>query len=309
MRTAIRGAFAAIVLGATGASALAADLGYKAPPPPPPPPVFVDTFHPFQIRVGVAGAIPIDGTAKITDRGGPGATYLNALIPGAPPLTVLQTIGLSNGAGSTFGANTTISWSVIPKLEVSYFVTKNWALSTICCISNQHVQGTGVIAGASVINTKVFPPTLLLQYHFTNFGAFQPYVGIGVNYTTFWATRAGNATFPFFAPGNPGLGLPPGQYGFNTAYSASITPSWGVVGQVGANYMFNDKWGVYADVKYIMMEPNAHVWLVNHNSFNGAFGPLYVPVNLAVKINPIVAGVGVTYRFGGAAPAPVLAKY
>lgn len=280
MRDIVRGALAAFVMGTAGVSAQAADLG--AIKGPPPPPAFVETFHPFQVRLKVGSVIPTEGTATIYDRGGVGATYLGNQ-------TVLQAVGYSLGGGSVFGgASTSISWSVIPMLDVAYYFTKNWAIEAICCVSPHHVQGIGSLNGGSVIKTWAFPPSLMLQYHFTNFGAFQPYLGVGVNFTTFWGTRGGNQTFPFVSPAL-------GPTGFLTAYSASVTPSWGVVGQAGADYMFNDHWGVNVDVKYIMMEPNAHVWAMNR----GVAGALYVPLDLAVKVNPIVVSAGLTYRFGG----------
>ena len=128
----------------------------------------------------------------------------------------------------------------------------------------------------------------MLQYHFTNFGAFQPYLGVGVNFTAYWGTRAGNQTFPIALPALPGVPA------FLNATAATITPSWGVVGQAGADYMFNDHWGVNVDVKYIMMEPNAHVWATA--AIPGA--TFSAPLNLAVKVNPIVVSAGLTYRFG-----------
>lgn len=280
MRDFVRGAFAAIAMGAAAVSAQAADLGAIKGPPPPPP--IIDTFHPFQVRLKVGGVVPTDGTATIYDRGT--GTYLGNQ-------TVLQAVGYSVGAGSVFsGASTSISTSVIPMIDVAYFFTKNWAIEAICCVSPHHVTGVGPIQGASVIKTWVFPPSVMLQYHFTNFGAFQPYLGVGVNFTAYWGTRAGNQTFPFFLPNFPAVPS------FTTATAASITPSWGVVGQAGADYMFNDQWGVNVDVKYIMMEPNAHVWAVNTGT---PFGPLAVPLDLAVKVNPIVVSAGLTYRFGG----------
>jgi outer membrane protein W len=294
-----------------GASAQAADPGIS-----PPPPVFVDTFHRFQIRVGVAGAVPLgDGQTKIYDAGAFNPLLIG-LPPGNPGLIGLAT-GLSAGPGSLVpGATTNTSWSVIPKLEISYFVTKNWALSTICCLSHNTVTGTGVLAGSTLAKTFVFPPTLLLQYHFTNWGAFQPYIGVGVNYTTFWGTRAGNNNWNLFThPASfAAIGLPPvlSIPGFNsTFYSASISPSWGVVGQVGANYMFNDHWGVYADVKYIMMEPRARAWIASFSAqgLGPVLGVNFLPVKADVRINPLVVGAGLTYRFGGAAAAPVLAAY
>lgn len=297
MRNFVRGALAALTIGAAGAAAQAADLGaLKAPPPP--PPVMVDSYQPFQVRLKVGGVIPLDGTATIYDAG--------AIHPAG---LVTPLAGLGWGPGSVVaGASSSTSWSVIPMLDVAYYLNKNWAIEAICCVSPHHVQGTGTLAGSSIAHTWVFPPSLLLQYHFTNFGAFQPYLGVGVNFTAFWGTRAGNNDWWLgFMPGSPLAGLGGAT---STFYSASITPSWGVVGQAGFDYMLNEHWGVNLDVKYIMMEPNAHANVISFIP-NGAAGlnPVFIPVNAAVKINPLVVSAGLTYRFGGGAVAPVLAKY
>lgn len=298
MRNIVRGAIAALSMGAAGAVAQAADLGaLKAPPPPP---VMIDTYQPFQVRLKVGGVIPLDGTSSIYDAGAVHPAGLVGLLS-----------GLSAGPGSLVpGASTSISWSVIPMLDVAYYLNKNWAIEAICCVSHHHVQGTGVLAGASLANTWVFPPSLLLQYHFTNFGAFQPYLGVGVNFTTYWGTRAGNNNWALmFNPVSPlaGLGLPGANASF---YSANITDSWGVVGQAGFDYMLNEHWGVNLDVKYIMMEPNAHAKIIAFFPAAGAaLNPVFIPVNAAVKINPLVVSAGLTYRFGGGVVAPVLAKY
>ncbi|MGJ0508018.1 MAG: OmpW/AlkL family protein [Methylocystis sp.] len=303
MRDFVRGAVAAIGLGAAAVSAHAADLpSIKAPPPPPP---VIEPFHPFQVRLKVGGVIPTDGSAYITDRGN--GSYLSGATIAAVtgynyPVTALNALGYSAGPGTQFfGSSTNISSAVIPMIDVAYFLTKNWAIEAICCVTPHHVTGVGPIQGASVIKTWVFPPSLMLQYHFTNFGAFQPYLGVGVNFTAFWGTRAGNQTATFQAL-NPNIAAFGGGAlnPFNawaTATSASITPSWGVVGQAGVDYMFNDHWGVNVDVKYIMMEPNAHVWAVA-NTTPVNVGPVNVPLNLAVKINPVVISGGLTYRFG-----------
>jgi len=277
MRTVIRGAIAALAMGAAGFSANAADLpSYKSAPPAP---IFVDNYQPFQVRLKVGGVVPLDGTARIYDNTG----------------AVLPLVGLSAGPGSLVPyASTSISSAIIPMLDVAYYFNKNWAVEAICCISHHHIQGIGSLYGGDLGRTWVFPPSLLLQYHFTNFGAFQPYVGVGVNFTAYFGTRAGNNYWPFLTPA--------GVVGYNSFYSTTITPSWGVVGQIGADYMFNEHWGVNADVKYIMMEPNAHSWIANQGS---GLGTLYVPVNGAVKINPLVISAGLTYRFGGGLVKPL----
>jgi outer membrane immunogenic protein len=282
-------------------SALAGLPNTKAPPP------VIEPFHPFQVRLKVGGVIPTEGTAYITDRGTGDYTAGSGLIAAAThynmPVTALQALGWSSGPGSQWlGTNTRINSNVIPMLDVAYYLTKNWAIEAICCVSPHHVTGVGPIQGASVIKTWVFPPSLMLQYHFTNFGAFQPYIGVGVNYTAYWGTRPGNQTAVFPAM-NPninqllsGLTSSP-MLIWGTATSASITPSWGAVGQAGVDYMFNDRWGVNIDVKYIQMEPKAHVWLVA-NTTPVNVGPANVPVNLSVNVNPIVISGGLTYRFG-----------
>ncbi|QGM97064.1 OmpW/AlkL family protein [Methylocystis parvus] len=305
MRDFVRGAFAAFAMGAAAVSAQAADLpSIKAPPPPPP---VIEPFHPFQVRLKVGGVVPLDGTAKIYDAGAVNPVLAALGVPGG---SVGIATGLSAGAGSLVpGANTSISSSIVPMLDVAYFLTKNWAIEAICCVTPHHVQGTGVLAGSSLAHTWVFPPSVMLQYHFTNFGAFQPYLGVGVNFTAYWGTRAGNNSWSLgFVPGSTAanLGIPGANASF---YSASITPSWGVVGQAGADYMFNDQWGVNVDVKYIMMEPNAHANIIAFVPTAQVLNPVYVPVNASVKINPLVVSAGLTYRFGAGWNVPKLLPF
>ena len=290
MKHFVRGTVAAIAMGASALSASAADLATKKAPP-----VIEDDFHPFQVRALVSSVVPLAGTAQIWDRGNgslvPGAMAYNA---GVPNQTALQAVGYSLGAGSQFnGAGTTISWAVMPTVSLGYYLNKNWSVEAICCVTPHHVQGMGSINGGSVIKTWVFPPTLTLVYHFTNFGAFQPYIGAGVNFTAYWGTRAGNQPFQV---ATPQLGT--GAIATYTATGATITPSWGVAAQAGMDYMINKEWGWNLDAKWIMMQPNAHVYGNLQSNLGAPYNVMSVPLNLAVKINPIVVSTGLTYRFG-----------
>jgi len=298
MKTVIRGALAATFLSATCAAGLAADL--PAPPPPAAPPAFVDSYQPFQVRLKVGGVVPTAGAGTVYDFG--------AVYPGLPNG---GSIGLATGLSGGFntvipGASTSTSWSIIPELDVAYYINKNWAVEAICCVSPHHIQGTGTIQ-SEFAHTWVFPPTLLLQYHFTNFGAFQPYLGVGVNFTTYWGTRVNAQTWPLgIVPGSllAGLGAVNAQY-----YSATVTPSWGVAGQAGFDYMFNEHWGVNLDVKYIMMEPTVHSNLTAFSPAAPGLGALFIPVRVYLPIDPIIVSAGLTYRFGGGSAAPIVAKY
>jgi len=72
--------------------------------------------------------------------------------------------------------------------------------------------------------------------------------------------------------------------------------------------MFNDRWGVNVDVKYIMMEPHAKANILAFvpGPLAGVVNPVFVPVQAPVKVNPLVISAGLTYRFGGGLGLPSL---
>lgn len=262
-----------------GTAAMAADLPSRQAPPL--APVAIDTFQPFQIRVRASAIIP-DGRTTVYDRFG----------------TILPLVSLSAGAGSPiYGSGAKVSTTVIPELDLSYYFTKNIAVEAICCFSKHNVTGSGSLQGLNIGSTWVFPPTVLLQYHFTDFGAFQPYVGVGVNFTAYFGGKGGNQFQPFLTP----LGL----VGANAVTQLGVRSSWGVAGQVGFDYMINQNWGVNVDLKRILMQPTAYATVWN-TAVSPTLGP--IPVRARVNIDPWVASLGITYRFGGGS-APVVARY
>lgn len=243
MKNIVRGAFAAAAI-AAALPAVAADLPTAKGPAV--APTYMEAFDPFMIRIRGVAVIP-DGKGRVT----------------ADTLTGIPLTGV--------GVKATTSY--IPEVDVSYFFTKNIAVEAICCASFHHVKFDGV--AGNVGRTWVFPPTVMLQYHFTNFGAFKPYVGVGVNYTHFFDTKALGAAW---------------------GTKLKIQDSWGVAAQVGFDYMINRNWGVNVDVKRILMEPKFTASVPGTGFVAGK-----------AKIDPWLIGVGVTYRFGG--PSAVVAKY
>lgn len=149
----------------------------------------------------------------------------------------------------------------IPEFDISYFFTKNIAAELVLTWP-QDVNITYTSANANAGKVTALPPSLLVQYHFTELGAFKPYVGVGVNYTIF----SNRQNFP--ALGN----------GFTVDQS-----SVGFVGQLGMDYMFDKNWGVNVDLKYATMSTNV-------SQVGGAsIGKL--------TLNPFMPAVGVTYKF------------
>jgi len=158
------------------------------------------------------------------------------------------------------GADVSISTSVVPELDISYFFTKNIAVELVLGVTPHNVKGAGALAGARIGSAWLLPPTLMLQYHFTELGAFKPYVGVGVNYTVFFNEKA--------------------KGGFT---SFDLKDTFGFALQAGFDYMIDQHWGINFDVKKIFLEPKVKV---NAGLVTGK-----------VKIDPWLFGAGVTYKF------------
>ncbi len=110
--------------------------------------------------------------------------------------------------------------------------------------------------------TWLLPPTLTLQYHFTDFGAFKPYIGAGVNYSMFYNQSE-----------KPGFS------------NLDVKNKFGAAVQVGFDYMLDEHWGVNFDVKKIFLKTD---WTAE---LGGA------PISGKAKLDPWLIGAGITYRF------------
>jgi outer membrane protein len=237
---------AALAIAQATAPALAGDLS-NAPALESAPPPVAEPFDPFLIRLKGVYVAP-EGTGKVA-----------STFP-VFPLTAL--IGADVKVGSEF----------IPVVEASYFFTKNIAVQAVCCVSYAAVNIPAL--GGTVGHAWALPETVFAQYHFTDFGAFQPYVGVGVDYAHFFDVKT-NSLLP---------------------HTLHVEDSWGLAGQIGFDYMINRHWGLTFDVERIGIEPN---WKVRDL---GATGDAH--------IDPWVIGAGVAYRFGGPdRPSAVGARY
>ena len=170
--------------------------------------------------------------------------------------------GQSGGNGSVQSLNIKAQNQWIPEFDVTYFFTKNIAAELVLTYPQQ-VNITSGSGNTNVGKITALPPSLLAQYHFTDLGAFKPYVGLGVNYTIF----GNRQNFP--ALGN----------------SVTVNQSsLGVVGQIGMDYMFDKNWGMNLDLKYATMSTEVKTVAGGTN-----LGTL--------TLNPWMPAVGVTYKF------------
>ncbi|MER8615099.1 OmpW family protein [Mesorhizobium sp. M1216] len=160
------------------------------------------------------------------------------------------------------GSGLSYSNTVTPELDISYFFSDNVAAELILGTTYANITGQGSIAGLGNIGKVwLLPPTLTLQYHFTDFGAFKPYVGAGVNYTIFYHQEAGSAD------------------------DLKLKNTFGTALQVGFDYMVDEHWGVNFDVKKLFLKPDFDVTVAGAKLTGKA------------ALDPWLIGAGVTYRF------------
>lgn len=167
------------------------------------------------------------------------------------------------------GGSVEVDNAIVPELDFTYFLTDNVGAELILATSPHDLQGTGTLSGlGEVADVMVLPPTLTLQYHFNPAGPIRPYVGVGVNWTIFYSEDASDSLVAAVGP-----------------TTIDVDDSVGVAFQVGVDYDLNDRWFLNADVKYIQIDTTATL-----NS-GGAIN------TVDVDLDPIVAGVGIGFRF------------
>jgi outer membrane protein len=175
----------------------------------------------------------------------------------SPWLVRLRAVHLDSANGGSTTANLGLSMNnkTIPEVDITYFFSPNLAAELVLTVpQKQTVYSNGTDIGTF----KHLPPSLLMQYHFTNVQGFKPYVGAGMNYT-----RITNVNL---ASGTAGL----------------EKSSVGGVLQAGLDIPIDKKLSFNIDVKKVYLRSDVFLAGANVGDF---------------KIDPVLFGVGVGYRF------------
>ena len=178
----------------------------------------------------------------------------------SPWMVRVRAVNLDSANKDSTGLGLSINNKTIPELDVSYFFTPNIAAELVLTYPQKHDLRSN---GAKIGSLKHLPPTLLAQYHFTNMGAFKPYVGAGINFTRFSSVR------------------------FDPAVRDALDPSikknsFGGALQVGFDYALDKHWSINVDVKKVFIKTDVR----SAGTKVGTF-----------KVDPVLVGVGVGYRF------------
>lgn len=143
-------------------------------------------------------------------------------------------------AGSGVGVNSNTQLG----LTLTYMLTDNIGLGLLAATPFSHtVSGTGTLAGVTVGKAKHLPPTLTVQYHFGKKNStFNPYVGVGVNYTVFFSDDADAEVIAALGANSAGL---------------SLSNSFGLAAEAGVDVKISDNWFLNAAVWYIDIDTTA----------------------------------------------------
>ena len=151
-------------------------------------------------------------------------------------------------------------------MTLGYMFTENIGVELLAATPFQHKVGlksTGTIA-----EVKQLPPSLMAQYYFGDkLDKLRPYLGVGINYTTFYDTNFN-------------------QTGRDAGLSdLSVKDSWGVATQAGLDYNLDENWLI-----------NMSVWWMDIDT-EVKFKAGGEQQNINTRIDPWVFMFGVGYRF------------
>lgn len=166
-------------------------------------------------------------------------------------------------AGSPIPGTVRIDSQITPVVEIGYFFTPNIAVSLTGGVPPKiAIRGAGAITGLGTLATAVYgPSTLTAHYHFTNFGAVQPYVGAGIAFMKMFNGKD------------------------RLMQNVKAEDAFGVALQAGVDVMINRNWGAFVDVKKAFLTTTA----------TGTIGG--APISAKLVVDPLVVHSGVTYRF------------
>lgn len=153
-------------------------------------------------------------------------------------------------------------------LTATYMISNRLGVEFLAATPFSHnVEGKGALQGVDIAEVTHLPPTLSAIYYLAD-GAFQPYLGAGLNYTVFFDEDADSELESVVGSAD-----------------VDLDDSIGISVQVGFDYAVNDRWHVNGSVRWIDIETDATI-----DSGAGR-------IETNVDIDPFVYSVMLGYKF------------
>ena len=149
--------------------------------------------------------------------------------------------------------------NVRPTITGEYFLQDNLGIEVLAALPFQHdisVAGVGKVG-----STRHLPPTVSLQYHFGQ-GKVKPFVGLGVNYTRFFSTKAEGAI---------------------AGASLDLSDSWGLAAHLGVDFKVGEKGAIRLDYRKVDIDTRVKLNGANLGTKN------------TVNIDPSVYGIAYVF--------------
>jgi len=224
----------------------------------------------FMLRVGPAHVAPDDSSSDLAFSGRGPLAGQNLALPGT---------GVAVDSNTQFG------------ITATYMITSHIGVGVLAATPFKHnINGADGLSGfGKLAETKHLPPTLTLQYFpMASASRFQPYAGLGVNYTTFFEEKTtGRLNTVIDSVAQANFGTPAGTV---DGSKLDLDDSVGVALELGADYMLSENFGLNAAVWWVDLDTDATITALSGNTEVGE-------ITTDVEIDPLVYMVGFTLKF------------
>lgn len=176
------------------------------------------------------------------------------------PFSDVEDVNYEVSEESTFG------------FSVTYMFADRWGVDFFGIVPAEHEVTIPVLPGVTppeitgnkveILSGKVLPPTLSLQYHFMPDGMIRPYLGAGINYTTWSSEEIIEGTL-------------------------ELDSSIGFAADLGVDLQFDGGWLINLDIRYLDI-PVEGVQVIEGDP------PYKIK---GISIDPMVYSLMVGYRF------------
>lgn len=172
---------------------------------------------------------------------------------------VHQVAPKSNNGTLAGGLKVDVDSDIKPTITGEYFIADNLGIELLAALPFKHdinIDGLGRVG-----STKHLPPVVSLQYHFNSKGKVSPFLGAGLNYTTFFSEETGGAL---------------------AGSSLKLEDSWGLAAHAGVDFAIADKGALRVDVRWIDIDSDVKLDGTKLGT---------------VKIDPLAYGVSYVFKF------------
>lgn len=147
----------------------------------------------------------------------------------------LASVMPKDGNGTLTAGAVDVGNDLRPSITVEYFIRDNIGVELLAATPFKHDVSVG---GGKIGTVKHLPPVVSLNYHWDTGSAFQPYAGVGVNFTGFWDEKTTGAL---------------------EGSELSLKNSWGLAAQVGADWWLNERAALRGTVRWIDIDSDVYL--------------------------------------------------